>query len=148
MRWNERRSAPRLERLETRDLLATIAGTIAGTFVNGPLAGKQTPPGDFRTFGSGSVHPLGHVLATGIAPASSGGLPRSLTIRDPRGFVRLGLSDHGADARETSVPVQVRIMGHSPGLGVRTGDRGAGTLVEGYPTPGGTIPFQLTFDIP
>jgi hypothetical protein len=146
MRWNERQSVPRLERLETRNLLSAIAGTIDGALVNGPLAGKHTPPGDFRIFGSGSIHPLGRVKASGISPLS-GDVPRSMTLRDPRGFVRLDLSGQGAERPGTSFAVQVMITGHSPGLGVRTGDRGTGTFEEGLPTPGGTIAFQFTFDI-
>jgi hypothetical protein len=71
-----------------------------------------------------------------------------LTIGGPRGFVRFEITSRGTAAPEHSVPVQVRIAGHSPGLGARTGERGTGMLEEGYPTPGGTIPYQLTFDIP
>jgi hypothetical protein len=148
MRRVERRSLPHFQRLEARDLLSPIAGTIAGTLVFGPLAGRQTPPGDFRIFGSGSVHPLGRANASGITPSTSGEVPGSLTIRGPRGFVRLEISSHGADALGTSVPVQVRITGHSPRLSPRTGDRGTGTLAEGLPTPGGTIPFRLSFEGP
>jgi hypothetical protein len=148
MRWDERRSIPRIDRLEERNLLSAIAGTIAGTLVNGPLAGKRTPPGEFRIFGSGSVHPVGRVHASAITPLTSGAVPGSLTIRGPRGFIHLEVSSHGADAFGTSVPVQVRITGHSPRLRARTGDLGSGTLAEGYPTPGGTIPFRLSIEVP
>jgi hypothetical protein len=148
MRRDERRSEPRFDRLEERNLLSRIGGTIAGTLVTGPLAGERTPPGDFRIFGSGSVHPLGHVHAAGIAPFTPGEAPESCTLRGPRGFVRLEISSQGAEALGPSVPVQVRITDHSPRLAARTGDVGSGTLAEGLPTPGGTIAFQLTFEVP
>jgi len=148
MRWDERRSRPRFERLEARHLPSTIAGTVAGVLVNGPLAGKQTPSYDDRILGSGSVRPLGRVRVSAITPLSSGGVPRSLTISGPRGFVRLAISAHGVDAFESSVPVQVRITADSPWLGARRGERGKGSLELGIPTPGGTTPYQLTIDIP
>lgn len=148
MRRDETRAVPRFDRLEERNHLSTIVGAITGTLVIGPLAGKRTPPGDFRIFGSGSVQPLGRVHASGITPSTSGEAPRYLIISDHRGFVRLAILSHGADALESSIPVQVRIKDRTLGLGARTGERGTGTLAEGFPTPGGTILFELTFDIP
>src|SRR5262245_47159313 len=128
MRRDERRwvpwSAPRFDRLGDRDLLSTFAGTVAGNLVIGPLAGKDTPPGDFHVLGSGSVHPLGRVHVSAITRSTSGGVPRWLTINGPRGFVRLEITSRGAAAPEHSVPVRVRIAGHSPGLAARTGERG------------------------
>jgi hypothetical protein len=148
MRWDDRRSRPRVERLEARDLPSTISGTVAGALINGPLAGRQTPSYDDRIVGSGLVRPLGHVHVSAITPVTPGEVPRSLTIRTPRAFIRLAISAHGADALESTVPVQVKITACSPGPGARTGARGTGMLEEGYPTPGGTIAFQLTFDVP
>jgi hypothetical protein len=149
MRRDQRRSVPGFERLEARALLATVGGTIAGTLLNGPLAGPRTPPGDWRIVGSGSVRPLGRVHASGINPDTpDDGVPVSLILSSPRGLVRLAILSLGADTFESTVPVQVRITGRSPGLGVRPGAWGTGTLAEGEPTPGGTIPFRLTFHIP
>jgi hypothetical protein len=149
MRRDRRQSVPCCERLEARELLSTVGGTIVGTLLNGPLAGKRTPPGDWRIVGSGLVHPLGRVHASGIIRYTADvEAPLSLIISRARGLVRLEILSHGADGPELSVPVQVKITGRSPGLGVRPGAWGTGTLAEGDATPGGTIPFRLTFHIP
>jgi hypothetical protein len=66
MRRDERRWVPRFDRLGVRDLLSTIAGTVAGNLIIGPLAGKENPPGDLHVLGSGSVHPLGRVQVSAI----------------------------------------------------------------------------------
>jgi hypothetical protein len=146
MRRDERWCVPRLERLETRNLLSALAGRIHGDLVTGPLAGNHIPPGDFRILGSGSIDPLGRIAVSGISPTDE--MLWRLTVRDHRAYVRLHVSGPGSPEPGLSYPVLVVITGHSPGIRIRTGGRGAGTIEEGSWTPGGTRAFQLTIHIP